>query len=273
MKKTIFTLFLLLAQWSMFNAQCSMAYAQDLYIGSFYVTSTDEEALYGDGKDKWATRMPHISNLFQYEQPDVLGLQSLTASQLSTLSLRTRLGSAFGFAGDILYNLGTMELDTCGVLENMPEGSTCSWAKLRKEGTAFYVFNFCFSTELTIASQSASTLVTTISSVNTENLPCFLIGDLGVNETKTAYTRLKARYNDCYVSASVKSAEYGTKNNFDLENNHESDRYDFVFAPKNATVKSYGQLQSAYFTRETDGSYKRRLLSTHFPVMAKVKLP
>ena len=29
------------------------ASAQDLYIGSFYVTSSSEESLYGDGGDKW----------------------------------------------------------------------------------------------------------------------------------------------------------------------------------------------------------------------------
>ena len=69
------------------------------------------------------------------------------------------------------------------------------------------------------------------------------------------------------------SAEYGTKNNFDLAANHGTERYDFIFASKTITVKAYGQLQSAYFTQESDGTYKRRQLSTHFPVMAKVKLP
>ena len=48
MKKTISTLIIALM------AAC--AFAQDIYIGSFYVTSTDEEKLYGDGKDKWSTR-------------------------------------------------------------------------------------------------------------------------------------------------------------------------------------------------------------------------
>ena len=62
------------------------AYAQNLYIGSFYVTSTTEESLYGDGNDKWAKRMPVISDMFNFEQPDVLGLQSLTEAQLGQLT-------------------------------------------------------------------------------------------------------------------------------------------------------------------------------------------
>ena len=38
----------------------SCVFSQDLYIGSFYVTTTDEEKLYGDGGDKWANRLPVI---------------------------------------------------------------------------------------------------------------------------------------------------------------------------------------------------------------------
>ena len=55
-----------------------------------------------------------------------------------------------------------------------------------------------------------------------------------------------------------------------LENNHESSRYDFVFASRSITIKAYGQLQNGYFTAES-GSHKRRLPSTHFPVMVKAK--
>ena len=85
---------------------------------------------------------------------------------------------------------------------------------------------------------------------------------------------MTGKFNDCYTKAPIVSAEYGTVNNFDLENNHGSNRYDFVTANKKVTtVKAYGQLQYGYFTKESDGSYKRRLPSTHFPVMAKVKLP
>jgi endonuclease/exonuclease/phosphatase family metal-dependent hydrolase len=263
MKKTIS--FIIISFFTLFTAS-----AQNLYIGSFYVTTTEEETLYGDGGDKWATRLPIICDMFNFEQPDVLGLQSLTSSQLSAVSKRLTNHDA---AGNILYNKNTIELDTCGVVEDMPEGSTCSWAKLRKDETIFYVFNVCFSTETSVATTSATRVNSAVTAINTEKLPCFVVGDLGVNETKTAYTRLSSRYNDCYTKAAVVSAEYGTKNDFDLAANHGTDRYDFIFAPKTATVKAYGQLQYGYFTKESDGSYKRRLPSTHFPVMAKVTLP
>ena len=270
MKKIILTLLLLLAPWQVFNIQCSTAYAQNLYIGSFYVTSTTEESLYGDGNNKWATRMPIIADMFNFEQPDVLGLQSLTESQLGQLSKRL---TNFNAAGDILYNKTTLELDACGIVNDMPEGSTCSWARLQKDGKAFYVFNICFSTDANKAITSATRIRNAVGEINTENLPSFIIGYLGVNETKTAYTRLTARHNDCFKQASVVSAEYGTVNNFDLEAYHSSDRFDFVFASKTVTVQAYGQLQYGYFTQETTGGYTRRLPSTHFPVMAKVKLP
>ena len=262
MKKTSLFIFLFMVTFC--------AYAQNLYIGSFYVTSTTEESLYGDGNDKWTKRMPIISDMFNFEQPDVLGLQSLTEAQLGQLSRRL---TNYYAAGDILYNKNTLTLDTCGVVANMPEGSTCSWAKLRKDGKAFYVFNICFATDNNVALTSSTRVRTATGEINTENLPCFVVGYLGVNETKSAYTRMTARFNDCFKLASSVSAEYGTVNNFDLAANHGTERFDFVFASKTVSIKAYGQLQYGYFTQESDGSYKRRLPSTHFPVMAKVTLP
>lgn len=243
--------------------------AQNLYVGSFYVTTPDEELLYGDGGDKWTGRLSVIADLFNFEQPDVLGLQSYTESQLSQLTRRMTSHLA---AGDILYR-NTLQLDSCGTVSGLPEGSTCSWARLQKDRKAFYVFNFSFPADVSVALTSATALRTAITEINSSNLPCFVIGFLGVNETKTPYSRLLAKYNDCFKQAPVVSAEYGTVSNFDLEANHAVDRYDFIFASKNVTVRAYGQLQSAYYTLEQNGTYKRRLPSTHFPVMAKVTLP
>ena len=242
------------------------AYAQDLYIGSFYVTTEEEEKQFGDGYDKWTNRMSIICDMFNFEQPDVLGLQSLTAAQLGQISKRM---TSYNAAGDILYNK-SLVLESSGTVDEMPEGSICSWAKLQKGETTFYVFNIYFSTS--VATTSATRVRNAIGEINTENLPSFIVGYLGVNETKTAYNRLSARHNDCFTVAPVISAEYGTINNFNLEANHSTERFDFVFASKNISVKAYGQLQYGYFTKESDGTYKRRLPSTHFPVMAKVTL-
>ena len=243
-------------------------YAQNLYVGSFYVTSTEEEKLYGDGGDKWASRLIPICDLFNYEQPDVLGLQSLTESQLSQISKRM---TGYRATGDILYK-SSLQLDSCGTVSEMPDGSTCSWVCLQKDGKAFFVFNICFSTELSVAVSSATRVRTAVGDINSGNLPCFVVGYLGVSDSKTAYSRFTTRFYDCFKQAPVVSAEYGTVNNFDLEANHGADRFDFVFASKNVSIKAYGQLQSAYYSQQSDGSYKRRLLSTHFPVMAKVSL-
>lgn len=248
----------------------SISAQQNLYIGSYYVTTTEEEKLYGDGGDKWTNRLPVICDMFNFEQPDVLGLQSLTEAQLSKIKLRL---TAHNAATDILYNKNTIQLDTCGTLEGLPEGSTCSWAKFTKGEKDFYVFNVCFQTDLTNATTAATAVRTAIAEMNPGNLPTFVLGYLGVSDGKTPYSRIIAKYNDCYTKAPVVSAEYGTVNNFDLAANHSSDRYDFVFASRNITVLAYGQLQYSYFTQESDGTNKRRLPSTHFPVMAKVKLP
>ena len=245
------------------------AFAQNLYIGSFYVTTTDEEKLYGDGGDKWANRRNIICDIFNFEQPDVLGLQSLTESQLGNIKQRM---TSYNVAGNILFNK-SLELISNGIVEEMPEGSTCSWAKLKKGETAFYVFNVCFSTDASVGSASSTRILAAVEEINTENIPCFVVGFLGGNEKKTVYTKLSARYLDCFKKASVVSAEYGTVNNFNLSANHGTDRFDFIFASKNVSINSYGQLQYAYYTKESDGSYKRRLPSTHFPVMAKVTLP
>lgn len=247
-------------------------FAQDIYIGSFYVTTTEEEKLFDSGSNKWSLRMTPICDMFNFEQPDVLGLQSLTTQQAN--NLRTRMTS-FAFAENIFYNKSTVQLDTCGLVTDMPEGSTCSWAKLKKGEKEFYVFNACFSTDTNVANASATRLLGAFSEINTENKPCFVVGFLGVNEkgTTTPYGRIKSRFPDTYTKASVVSAEFGTVNNFDLAANHSTERWDFVLASRNITVKAYGLLQSGYYTKESDGSYKRRLLSAHFPVMVKATLP
>ena len=245
------------------------AFAQDLYIGSFYVTTPDEEKQYGDGGDKWTTRRTYICDIFNFEQPDVLGLQSVTESQVSFLNQRMTTHNAIG---NIIYKK-ELELVSNGTIEEMPEGSTCSWVKLKKGDAAFYVFNVSFSTDATLGNTSATKVMSAVEEINTEGLPNFVLGYLGGNEKKTAYTRLSARFYDCYKKAPIISAEYGTVSNFDLAANHSTDRFDFIFTSKDITTKAYGQLQSAYLTKETDGSYKRRQFSTHFPVMAKVTLP
>lgn len=246
------------------------ATAQELYIGSFYVTTTDEEKLLGDGSDKWANRMPVICDMLSFEQPDVVGLQSLTTSQLT--SIVSRMKSTHAPAGDILYNKSALTLLDKGAIEDMPEGSTCTWAKLQKGERAFCVFNVCFSADASADGTSATRLISAIAEVNTESLPCFVVGNTGSSEGSTVYTRINFRYPDSYTKAAVISAEYGTVNNFDLAANHGSERYDFVFVPRTATVQAYGQLQYGYYTQNTDGTYKRRLPSAHFPVMAKVTL-
>ena len=245
------------------------AYSQNLYIGTCYVTTTDEDSISVDKGDKWTNRLPVLCDMFKFEQPDVLGLQAYTATQLT--QIRQRL-SAYNATGGILYNRANIQMDTCGVLDNLREDCTCTWAKMKKEDTSFYVFNFCFATTTTNAASSATLVRTAVGSINTDNLPVFIIGYLGVNQEKTAYSRLTARFNDSYTQAAVKSAAFGTKNNYDLENNHGTDRYDFVFTSRNVTVTAYGQLEYGYLTNEGDSGYKRRLPSSHFPVMAKVKL-
>lgn len=243
------------------------AFAQNLYIGSFYVTTEAEDALYGGGNN-WSTRRNVIIDMFNFEQPDVLGLQSVSETQRNYLASRLTNHEA---AGNILYNKTTLELIESGDVEEMTEGCTCSWAKLQKGEKVFYVFNFYFSTES--SATAALRVRNAVNDINTENLPFFVIGYLGANETMAAYTRMAQRFNDCFKQASVVSAEYGTVNNYDLAANHGSERYDFIFASKSKiTVYAYGQLQYGYFTQESDGSNKRRLPSSHFPVMAKVTL-
>ena len=263
MKRKITTLIVCL----LLSVLCTKA--QELYIGSLYVTTPTEETQYGDGNDVWANRLPVICDMFNFEQADVLGLQALTADQLTAL---TQGMSPYLSTGNILYN-NTLQLLESGNVSDLSAAGTCNWAKLKKEGTAFYVFNMFLNTT---SSSEANTLVSQIlqavAQVNTGNLPCFIIGDMGLDATSQAYSTLAAQYSDCFTKARIVSAELGTKNDFDINACHGSERYDFIFAPQSSSVTSYGQLQYGYFTKEADESYKRRSPSTHYPVMAKVNL-
>ncbi len=254
------------------------ATAQNIHVGSFYVTTPTDEKLFGDGNNNWTTRQTHICNLFKFERPDILSLQGATEAQMKTIRSGMNSGmtgvASYNLAGDIIYN-NTVTFDTCGVVTDMPEGSVATWAKFQKDEKTFFVFNVNFSSEGTLSTTSTTRLIAAIGEINPDKLPVFITGLIGCNENapRSAYTRLSSRYYDSYTTSSAVSAEYGTVNNFDIEANHGTDRYDFIFHSKSIiTPKAYGQLESGYFTKEADGSYKRRMLSTHFPIMVKATI-
>ena len=120
------------------------ANAQQLYIGSLYVTTPTEESSYGDGGNLWQNRLPVICDMFNFEQPDVLGLQSLTDAQLSAI---TNGMTSYLSTGNILYN-NALQLLASGTVSGLPSTGSCNWAKLSKAGTEFYVFNIFFNTTI-----------------------------------------------------------------------------------------------------------------------------
>ena len=148
-------------------------YAQNLYIGTCYVTTVEEDSISSDKGDKWTNRVSVLCDMFKFEQPDVLGLQAYNSTQLAQIKQRVSTHSA---AGDILYNRTKIQMDNCGVVDNLREGCSCSWAKLKIEERYFYVFNFSFTTSTTDAASSATVVRSAVTNINTESLPVFVIG-------------------------------------------------------------------------------------------------
>lgn len=286
MKRMILTLAVALGAFA--------AHAQQLYIGSYNVTSTAEEGSYGDGNDKWANRMPVICDMFNFEQADVVGMQSMDKDQYAdlrsgmagyqTVGVGADDGEEAGLFAPIFCNSATVELlesghfwlsdtpDKASKFSGAANSQVCTWAKLRKGQSAFYVFNVCLDTNADIAKASASLVLGRMQEMNGDGLPCFLTASIGADEQSEVYAQLAAQLADAYASAGVVSAEYGTLNAFNLASNHGTSRYDFVFAGTSGiNVDSYGQLQYGYFTT-SGGNATRRLPSAHFPVMAKATL-
>ena len=304
MRKSLLQLtFVLFAQCSMFNVQCSMAYAQELTVCSYnlrYKNNDDTKA--GNG---WNTRRTYLINLVNFQQPDLLGVQEALPAQMTdmrsglsdygSIGVGRNDGANSGEYSAIFYRKETMVLLDNGDfwLSDTPykaskgfpskNGSTtyyriCSWGKFfhKPSGTVLYHFNTHMDLDETNRQQSYYLIKQKIQEIASTASPVIISGDYNAIQTGDSY---KLFYNsgflyDCYDRAKQKFITNGTCPGFNANGysvaSGELRRIDHIFITRVFNIEHYGVLNPCYYSEEGTADYHLRAYSDHSPVIVKL---
>ena len=240
-----------------------------------------------DGRNRWENRRELLVSQVRFHQPDVLGTQEVLSNQLRYLDRELddydyvgigREGGDDGEYSALFYNDRKLRVEDSGTFWLSPtpgEVSTgwdaalpriVTWARFRRLDTreSFLAFNTHFDHRGEQARlESARLLVSSISRMNTENLPVVVTGDLNLTPDTDAISVLTGYLEDSYEEADVRLGPVGTFTGFDYDAPAER-RIDYVMVSEGIEVQRYAVLTDAV---------DRRFPSDHFPVVAKVILP
>ncbi|PPK88798.1 endonuclease/exonuclease/phosphatase family metal-dependent hydrolase [Neolewinella xylanilytica] len=240
-----------------------------------------------DGSNRWENRRDLLVSQVLFHQPDILGTQEVLSNQLDFLDRELRnyeyvgIGREGGNEGEfsaLFYNDEKLRVEDSGTFWLSPtpgEVSTgwdaalpriVTWARFRRLDTReyFMAFNTHFDHQGEEARlESARLLVSSISRMNTENLPVVVTGDLNLTPDTEAISVLTDYLEDAYAEADVRLGPVGTFTGFDYDAPAER-RIDYVMVSEGIEVQRYAVLTDAV---------DRRFPSDHFPVVAKLVFP
>ncbi|WP_116106501.1 endonuclease/exonuclease/phosphatase family protein [Lewinella sp. IMCC34191] len=240
-----------------------------------------------DGGDRWENRRDMLVNQVLFHQPDILGTQEALSNQLRYMDRQLsdydyvgigREGGDKGEYSALFYNDRKLRVEDSGTFWLSPtpgEVSTgwdaalpriVTWARFRRLDTreSFMAFNTHFDHRGEEARlESARLLVSSISRMNTGNLPVIVTGDLNLTPETEAIGILTDYLEDTYEASPVRLGPVGTFTGFDYDAPAER-RIDYIMVSEGVQVQRYAVLTDAI---------DRRFPSDHFPVVAKVILP
>ncbi|HUM48402.1 MAG TPA: endonuclease/exonuclease/phosphatase family protein [Chitinophagales bacterium] len=247
------------------------------------------------GVIKWDRRKFFISSIIRYHQPDIIGLQEVTVSQLlyfdSTLTNFSHAGvgrddgkqggefSPVFFNNNLYEHLG----DSTFWLSPTPQQPSrgwdaalpriCTWVKLkdRKSGTVFYVFNTHFDhVGITARQESAKLLLRQINRI-AGGLPVILTGDFNSEEsavpigilTGAKEKRSNALFDAMHISKIPHHGSYATFCGFEVKRGIAGGHIDYIFVSAGIEVLTHATLT------DFEGSH---FPSDHFPAMSELQL-
>jgi endonuclease/exonuclease/phosphatase family metal-dependent hydrolase len=266
------------------------SYTHDLIAQETYniATYNIRYANQNDEGNLWEDRAPHLINLIQFHEMDIIGTQEGLFNQLEMvkeglnfpyIGVGRDTGEKEGEFSAVFYNpekFTLLEQNTFW-LSPTPEkpskgwdaslNRVCSWAKFKtQDGQEFYVFNVHYDHRGQKAREESSKLVIQkIKSINKENLPCILTGDFNIEDDNPAYdeiTKGNLMKDSKKESILPPYGPLGTFTGFkwDMLPNK---RIDYIFVNDKVKTLHHGTLSD---------NYGKKYPSDHFPVMVKVQL-
>lgn len=240
-----------------------------------------------DGENAWSNRKDLVSAQIQFYAPDIMGVQEARPNQMADLANALSNYKTIGTGRDgpnkgefsaIFYNTDkfTIAKENTFWLSETPEKFSKGWDAAyprictyglftsRTTNKQFWVFN----THLDHVGHEAQLqgiqlIIEKINTLNTDNLPVFLMGDFNVEPSSELVMMLKKTMTDSKSAAKTVFGSDGTFNGFKVTE-PVARRIDYIWlSGSDLEVKRYGVLSSVI---------DLRYLSDHFPVMVEVVL-
>lgn len=239
-----------------------------------------------DSMNAWPKRKEFLASQIEFHAPDIIGTQEGTPAQIDWLDERLtayarigegREGGHQGEYSAIYYNRHQLTVKASGTfwLSETPDKVSIgwdaalprivTWARFseRRGERDFFVFNTHFDhigTEARL--QSADLILTMMDSLNKDNHPFILTGDLNLTPETAPLQKLSSALTDAFIAAPVKLGPVGTFTGFHYEV-PATRRIDYIFASPTAEVVNFATLTDAI-----DGRYP----SDHFALMSTLHL-
>lgn len=247
-----------------------------------------------EGANSWQNRKDILFSLIKNSDPDIIGMQEVTAEQRSELEEHFSNYATYGRGrsadgGDeettifVKKSIAILDRGIFWFSETPKEAGSryegeglpriCTWVKLKRGGHVFFVYNVHLSTESWATEKSAKFLVEKISEISASN-PAFLLGDFNQGETsKTIKTLVDAGFIDSYRQIRPEEEERWTFHDFcghdywawGLFWFEDPSRYDYIFYRDQDEIT----VQNAQIIEDSaDGGYP----SDHYPIISTFQL-
>jgi endonuclease/exonuclease/phosphatase family metal-dependent hydrolase len=238
-----------------------------------------------DGVNAWPLRKDKVIGLLTFYKPDLFGIQEGLPEQVADIA--TGLsdfenvgvgrddGKSAGEHMSIFYrksrfqklDWGTFWLneatDKPGFGWDAACNRTCTWIKLKdiESKKVFYCFNTHFDHRGSVARVEAAKLILKImKEINSENLPCVLIGDFNsLKENEPIQLLLKELNDTRTICATKPYGPEGSSGGFEVKPSKRI--IDYIFANDKVSVLRHGILT------DSNGLYYH---SDHLPVLAEI---
>jgi endonuclease/exonuclease/phosphatase family metal-dependent hydrolase len=259
-------------------------FGQDLKVMTYNIRLD----LASDDENSWSNRKENVSNLINFYEPDILGIQEGLPHQVQFLDSMLlgykvvgegREGGKNGEHSSIFFKSRKFELIECDTfwLSETPDEVSKGWdAALNRICTygifkdnetelLFCVFNTHFDHVGEVArNKSAQLIHQKVSQLNTKDYPVIIMGDFNLEPQSEPILFLSNQYNHVKSDAKLIYNSGGTFNGFEFHKPILKEKeIDHIFVSKKSfEIKKYAVL--------TD-SYSCKYPSDHFPVLVELK--